>query len=97
MGLIQQLRLRENALLLEAGFYNSQVYSQELPTQNQAFINQISVLYQNYGLDSIEPYQLSVLAIAQQCPYQGGKAVYEARFLSHCLMIVLHMMTIAFV
>jgi hypothetical protein len=80
MGLIQQLRLRENALLLEAGFYNSQVYSQELPTQNQAFINQISVLYQNYGLDSIEPYQLSVLAIAQQCPYQGGKAVYEARF-----------------
>ena len=80
MVLIQQLRLRENALLMEAGFYNSQVYSQELPSQNQSFINQIAVLYQSHGLDSIEPYQLSVLAIAQQCPYQGGKAVYEARF-----------------
>ncbi|MBP6511629.1 MAG: T9SS type A sorting domain-containing protein [Bacteroidia bacterium] len=82
VSLIQAMRNRENEILLEAGFYNSQVYSTELPFLNQTFINNMDILYQNYGLDSIVQHKESILFIAHQCPYQGGNAVYSARFYS---------------
>ena len=42
----------------------------------------MDILNQYYGLDSIVQHKESILFIAHQCPYQGGNAVYSARFYS---------------
>ena len=63
-----------------AEFYNSQVNATGLPLENEESINSIQIRYDLYGKDSIESQFQSFLYIAQQCPSQGGSAVYRARF-----------------
>ncbi|MFN0187904.1 MAG: T9SS type A sorting domain-containing protein, partial [Bacteroidia bacterium] len=78
--LVQQFRIRENAILVNAEFYNSQVNAIGLPLENEEAINGVQIMYDLYGKDSIESLFQSFLYIAQLCPSQGGSAVYRARF-----------------
>ena len=63
-----------------AEFYNSQVNVIGLPFENEETINGIQIRYDLHGKDSIASQFPSFLYIAQQCPSQGGAAVYRARF-----------------
>ncbi|MBK8845809.1 MAG: T9SS type A sorting domain-containing protein [Bacteroidetes bacterium] len=58
---------------------NSAVQATEVPETNEKYINEIHVLYNDQGLDGIKTHYNDILAIAQQCPYSGGNAVYIAR------------------
>lgn len=78
--LVQQFKLRENAILVNAEFYNSQINATGLPLENEETINGVQIKYDLYGKDSIANQFLSFLSIAQQCPSQGGTSVYRARF-----------------
>ena len=78
--LVQQFKIRENAILLNAEFYNSQVNAMGLPLENEETINGVQIMYELYGKDSIAGQFSIFLSIAQQCPSQGGSAVYRARF-----------------
>jgi hypothetical protein len=78
--LVQQFKIRENAILLNAEFYNSQINATGLPLENEETINGIQIRYDLHGKDSIASQFPSFLYIAQQCPSQGGAAVYRARF-----------------
>ncbi len=78
--LVQQFKIRENAILVNAEFYNSQVNATGLPLENEQTINGVQIRYDLYGKDSIASWFPSFLYIAQQCPSQGGAAVYRARF-----------------
>ncbi len=61
---------------------NTSVSSAQLPESNEQIVNDIylqTVALGNYAFSSSQVS--SVLEIAQQCPYAGGKAVYRARSL----------------
>ena len=77
---MQQFRIRENAILVNAEFYNSQINASGLPITNEIEINNVQIKYDLFGVDSIVSHYPSFLYIAQQCPSQGGPAVYRARF-----------------
>ncbi len=77
--LVHQLRLRENSLLMDAGFYNNQITSTDLPIENEVLLNEVQIIFDRYGKDSISSYIDNLLIIAHQCPYQGGESVDKAR------------------
>ncbi|MBK7966103.1 MAG: T9SS type A sorting domain-containing protein [Bacteroidetes bacterium] len=79
-SLVQQFKIRENAILVNAEFYNTQINATGLPLENEETINSIQISYDLYGEDSIASQFPVFLNIAQQCPSQGGSAVYRARF-----------------
>lgn len=58
---------------------NSIIQPVEIPEQNQSFANTINLLYALYGPDTLFSYWNQMLAVAQQCPYSGGPAVYVMR------------------
>jgi hypothetical protein len=78
--LVQQFKIRENAILLNAEFYNTQINATGLPLENEETINSIQISYDLYGKDSIASLFPTILSISQQCPSQGGSSVYRARF-----------------
>lgn len=51
----------------------------EIPEANNKAMNEYLYLHYKYGSDSLLHYYNDMLSIAQQCPYAGGKAVYQAR------------------
>lgn len=59
---------------------NATITSSEVPERNQKIVNEAIFSLEAYGLDSITGYTTSILEIALQCPYSGGKAVYQARW-----------------
>ncbi|MBK7966245.1 MAG: hypothetical protein IPK10_13810 [Bacteroidetes bacterium] len=91
-GLVQQFKLRENAILLHAEFYNSQVNATGLPLENEETINGVQIRYDLFGKDSIASWFPSFLYIAQQCPSQEALPFIEQDFLFHYLTIALLMM-----
>ncbi|MBL7928627.1 MAG: hypothetical protein JNL47_03995 [Bacteroidia bacterium] len=58
---------------------NTLVTGGDDPVQNQKLINALVMAYLKGGKDSISLNEDLLLAIAQQFPYKGGRAVYEAR------------------
>ncbi len=42
-------------------------------------MNELYSIKQSYGQDTLKHYFESLYSIASQCPYSGGKAVYQAR------------------
>lgn len=58
---------------------NSLVYAITGPEANDKFINKVSIRYHYGGMDSIEVFYNQLNDLANQCPYQGGAAVYSAR------------------
>jgi len=60
---------------------DSSVQSNELPEQNEKMINEIDWLFQLQGVVQISVHQSQLIDIANQCPFEGGKAVYRARAL----------------
>lgn len=81
VSLVNQLKTTNNALLAEAGFYNSLVTNPgELPQQNEHFLNEVELDYETSGIDSIQNRYDQLVEIANQCPAQGGMSVYRARY-----------------
>ncbi|MFN0188372.1 MAG: T9SS type A sorting domain-containing protein [Bacteroidia bacterium] len=80
-SVIQQLRYENNAILAEAGFYNSLVDNvDELPLLNEEVMNEIEIAFEEGGIEGIDSYREQISEIAFQCPYQGGQGVFRARF-----------------
>lgn len=70
-----------NNNLENAELQNEYVVNGELPEINTAFMNEVEINYIERGNDIqylIDNFS-DILAIAQQCPYYGGEAVYRAR------------------
>jgi hypothetical protein len=66
-----------------AEFYNSQINATGLPLENEETINGVQIKYDLFGKDSIASQFSNFLYIAQQCPYSGGAAVFQARWYVH--------------
>lgn len=74
--LIQATNLQK---LDNAKSINNSVQPNELPEYNLKLVYEISIVYEKNNKDSIAQYYATLLNIAEQCPYSGGKAVYMAR------------------
>lgn len=68
---LEQLDLVEDA--------NNNASTTQIPDENEKFINNIEIVFQRNGISPLLQYYEDILAIAQQCPYSGGAAVYRAR------------------
>jgi hypothetical protein len=75
----QQCILHE-ADFIQAQIANGGVITTELPELNTQFINQIEQQYEEYGISAIIAMNPAIEVMARQCPYQGGTAVYRARY-----------------
>ena len=62
-----------------ANFINDIVQPNEIPEQNQKFANEMIVLFDKFGQDTLLYYYSSILNIAQQCPNSGGVGVFVMR------------------
>jgi hypothetical protein len=82
--IIQHNTNTENSLF-KADSLNSKVTTSEIPLYNDKFINEMEQSYKKYGDSILIQNYSSILEIAQQCPYQGGRAVYRARYFIHLL------------
>ncbi|MFN8152678.1 MAG: T9SS type A sorting domain-containing protein [Bacteroidia bacterium] len=69
-----------NNLTAKAGLYNELITSTDLPLNNERTINDIQLIYDRFGPDSLNNYRETISLIAAQCPQQGGHSVYRARF-----------------
>jgi hypothetical protein len=85
-NLIQQaFTLRESQITTQVNTAiaeNALIQSAKLVEQNEKQINSVyleTVAQKNYVLNTTQA--VSVLAVAEQCPYSGGSAVYRARVL----------------
>lgn len=58
---------------------NAQVLSTDLPMENESVVIDKILLYEETGETAIIENYSTLLAIAQQCPYSGGNAVFTAR------------------
>jgi hypothetical protein len=67
----------------DAAMKNQNLVPVELPEIDAAIINEIYTLYETDGEIPIEQELSTILSVANQCPYAGGKAVYQARALVH--------------
>jgi hypothetical protein len=73
--------LRENRAI-SASDLNGEISPNQLPESNEQIINEIYLSTIAVGTYALNGSQAStVLSVAQQCPYAGGKAVYRARTL----------------
>lgn len=79
----QNLMAQEKAIAIsklnDASSINASILPDEIPQQNDKFANYINVLYELYGLDTLQYYFNDMLAKAQQCPSMGGNSVYVMR------------------
>lgn len=78
-NVINQIKSSNNIKLNEAKGFNSLVVSGSTPDENAKHIDEINLLYMQYGKDTLNAYYQQILSIAEQCPFAGGKAVYMAR------------------
>jgi hypothetical protein len=65
--------------LSEALSHNNLVEGDTDPVSNEKTVNFISHAYVTGGIENISNSYSTLLSIANQCPYKGGKAVYRAR------------------
>jgi Secretion system C-terminal sorting domain len=79
-NLLQQTSILTQTNYNQAEIANGGVFTTEIPQVNSQFINEVSLQYEQQGIAAIESYYPSLLVLANQCPYQGGNAVYRARF-----------------
>lgn len=80
---IQMHRLQQTGVASSAQSINSSINSSKLVEQNEKVIASIYLETVAIGLYYLNSNQAAlVLAIAQQCPYSGGPAVYKARILN---------------
>ncbi len=79
-NLLQQTSILTQANYNQAEIANGGVYTTEIPQINSQFINEVSLQYEQLGIAAIESYYPSLEVLANQCPYQGGNAVYRARY-----------------
>ena len=61
---------------------NDAIQSSEIPDVNQQSGTHLVLLYQEFGLDTLEYFLNDILAIANQCPNSGGPWVYKMRALA---------------
>ena len=78
-GLMSQQRMYSLVFADSAMMLNNNFSPGALPQENEKFINQVNVQLITFGMDSIVNYYNQVLGIAEQCPTEGGPAVYRAR------------------
>nr|MBK9653191.1 T9SS type A sorting domain-containing protein [Bacteroidota bacterium] len=69
----------QNERLGEADSINQIVQPTEVPEYNQTIMQDIMLQAPIIGMDSVASRYQDAWAIAQQCPYSGGAAVYQAR------------------
>lgn len=79
-GNFTQQRILHEADFIQAQIANGGVITTELPELNTQFINQIEQQYEEYGISAIIAMNPAIEVMARQCPYQGGTAVYRARY-----------------
>jgi hypothetical protein len=79
-NLLQQASILTQANYNQAEIANGGVFTTEIPQVNSQFINEVSLQYEQQGITAIESYYPSLMVLANQCPYQGGSAVYRARY-----------------
>ena len=79
-NLLQQASVLIQANYNQAEIANGGVFTTEIPQVNSQFINEVSLQYEQQGVVAIESYYPSLMVLANQCPYQGGNAVYRARY-----------------
>jgi PKD repeat protein len=78
---VQMERLKTNSAA-NILYANAAIAPVEIPEQNEKIINEVYLQTIGSGIYSLEEYLAeSVLAVAEQCPYSGGKSVYRARAL----------------
>jgi hypothetical protein len=71
----------DSTFVSNAEIKNNLVSPTELPDENEKFINSVQVVFMNEGITAITTWYNQILAIAQQCPFEGGTSVYRARTL----------------
>lgn len=76
---MQQHKASADSIHAAAAYKNSAVLPAELPETNQKLMNEMVMDYANNGQATVNANYAALLAIAQQCPYAGGPAVYNAR------------------
>lgn len=77
---IQQQHAVSSGILREvAALRNTPIVPLELPESNQKGMNDLFIQYKENGISSVSDNYNTLLAIAQQCPFAGGPAVYQAR------------------
>jgi len=79
--LLQQHDAMADSTFNAAALKNSAVLPAELPEINHKQMNEMILQYKENGQGSISSNFAALFAIAQQCPYSGGPAVYQARAL----------------
>lgn len=78
-AIMQQHKASADSIHAAAAYKNSAVLPAELPETNQKLMNEMVMDYANNGQATVNANYAALLAIAQQCPYAGGPAVYNAR------------------
>gem|GEM_PF-1958414 len=79
-NLLQQASILTQANYNQAEIANGGVFTTEIPQVNSQFINEVTLQYEQQGVAAIETYYPSLMVLSNQCPYQGGNAVYRARY-----------------
>lgn len=78
-NLLLQSNLLQQANYNQAAIANGGVITTEVPQVNSHFVNEVTLSYEAIGIQAILNYYPSLEVLANQCPYQGGKAVLQAR------------------
>ena len=77
--ILAQINQTADSALDQMQIVNATVVTTEIPEINERFLNDIHAIYNEQGIDGVKLMFNDILAIAQQCPYRGGNAVYIAR------------------
>jgi len=64
----------------QAAIAHGGVITTEIPQENSRFVNEVTLQYELQGVQAIINYYPALEVLANQCPYQGGKAVLQARY-----------------
>lgn len=65
---------------IQARAINSVITPQETPELNQVLVNEALLDLEVNGAITVSLHSANMFAVAQQCPYSGGAAVYQARW-----------------
>jgi hypothetical protein len=79
-NLLQQTALLVQANYSQAAIANGGIITTEIPQVNSKFVNEVALQYEQVGIQAIVNYYPALNVLANQCPFQGGKAVLQARY-----------------
>ncbi len=80
-SIIGQITNVDNTIIQNANALNNQVSGNEVPYDNEKFVNGKAIQYSSSGSSALTNDITQLLQIAHQCPAAGGPAVYTARAL----------------